>query len=620
MSSSQTMTASAVGHRPPDAAPNMSSVYDYVPSPQHPDDQPHPSPPSDSAIRALHDSAPVSSSSSSPPNGLPSLSSAMPLVKSEPDDHDPPQALSTAHGSQSDLRRQSAASALLAQLLGNQSAADGPGPEDRPMLHSQDGSEHPQNNGDEMEAQWRLDSTSEPPALPADSMNGGLDQFPPESTDPLAPPPQQGKETPDHEFDMSFVNPEHDDNMAFKTTDAIDGLTDPLMFSKSNLDHADLFSSFDITAAPKTPFEALQQNEMLTAAYLSQNADLSALGYSGGHLPHDIAGSAAGSEPRIQAFAKLEFDDGHFYCNTYSFVLGRDVRAARAAHQREIQARQVMRTSRAKSSSGGNTSHTPVRVKHEGSGILGSVVSDRGGIMGFDPDVPPHLAHHLSRRSSVSSHPESSAPLHATPAQLQSTTDYNALAMQSLNDENGDAKPVDALALLPSPDSCPTIPIHPPATVDGSAAGHRGISRKHVKIAYNFDKNLFEMEVMGRNGAFIGADWLSPGQIGGVRIRFLLPDVPIGETGADRAEEPYTAEDENAQASVSVENDVDAQKHGPDGSENKETPKTTKIILKTRDPDSTRPVPSVEAIGDGSQQPVRRRGPGRPPKDGIMSK
>ncbi|PWY92592.1 hypothetical protein BO70DRAFT_357727 [Aspergillus heteromorphus CBS 117.55] len=419
--------------------------------------------------------------------------------------------------------------------------------------------------------------------------------------------------------------------MAFKSTDPMDGLTDPLMFSKSNLDHADLFSSFDMTAAPKTPFEALQQNEMLTAAYLSQNADLSALGYSGGHLPHDIAGSAAGSEPRIQAFAKLEFDDGHFYCNTYSFVLGRDVRAARAAHQREIQARQVIRTSRAKSSSGGNASHTPVRVKHEGSGILGSVVSDRGGIMGFDPDLPSHLPHHLSRRSSVSSHPESSAPLHATPAQLQSTTDYNALAMQSLNDENGDAKPVDALALLPSPDSCPTIPIHPPATVDGSAAGHRGISRKHVKIAYNFDKNLFEMEVMGRNGAFIGADWLSPGQvrplhsgdyiqIGGVRIRFLLPDVPIGETGADRVEEPFTAEDENAQASVSVENDAEGSKRGPDGPENKETPKTTKIILKTRDPDLTRPVPSVEGAGDASQQPARRRGPGRPPKDGIMSK
>ncbi|OOF96611.1 hypothetical protein ASPCADRAFT_206794, partial [Aspergillus carbonarius ITEM 5010] len=467
----------------------MSSVYDYPRSQQQPDDQPHPSPPSDSAIRALHDSAP-----DSPPNGLPSLPSTTPLVKSEPGDHDSPHSLPAASDSQSDFRRQSAASALLAQLLGNQSSADGLGPEDHSMPQAHDGADHPQNNGHDMKSQWHIDSTSVSPVIPADSTNGGLDQFPPGSTEPL-PPHQQDEKNSDQQPDMSFAHPDHDGSMSIKATDAVEGLTDPLLFAKSSLDHSDLFSPFDITAAPKTPFEALQQNEMLTAAYLSQGADLSALGYSGGHLSHDIPGSVAGSEPRIQAFAKLEFDDGHFYCNTYSFILGRDVRAARAAHQREIQVRQAMRTSRAKSSSGGNTSHTPNRVKHEGSGILGSVVSDRGGIMGFDPDIPPHLPHHLSRRSSVSSHAESGAPLHATPAQLQSTTDYNALAMQSLNEGNGDAKPVDALALLPSPDACPTIPIHPPATVDGSAAGHRGISRKHVKIAYNFDRNLFEMEV-----------------------------------------------------------------------------------------------------------------------------
>ncbi|KAI5295281.1 hypothetical protein KEM55_006254, partial [Ascosphaera atra] len=56
-----------------------------------------------------------------------------------------------------------------------------------------------------------------------------------------------------------------------------------------------------------------------------------------GRLDTDEDGTAIaapGSEPRIQAFAKLEFDDGHFYVNTYSLILGRDVRAARAALQR----------------------------------------------------------------------------------------------------------------------------------------------------------------------------------------------------------------------------------------------------------------------------------------------
>ncbi|KAJ5239839.1 Winged helix-turn-helix transcription repressor DNA-binding [Penicillium chermesinum] len=357
---------------------------------------------------------------------------------------------------------------------------------------------------------------------------------------------------------------------------------------------------------------------MVTAAYLQNGADLSALGYQDGNA------SVAGSEPRIQAFAKLEFDDGHFYVNTYSFILGRDIRAARAAHQREIHHRQAVRSSRAKSSSGGN-SHTR---NQESAAIMGSVVSDRGGIMGFDPDVPPHLPGRLnaSRRSSRSSVDES-MPTHATPSQLQAPSkDYNALAIDSLRDG---PKPVDALALLPSPSSCPTIPIHPPTTIDGNAAGHRGISRRHVKIAYNFERNLFEMEVTGRNGAFIGADWLSPGQvrplhsgdyiqIGGVRIRFLLPDVPVGETGADRLEEPPAEEEDVDQGSIDAEHEIDDEMdRDMSDSESREASKSSKFDLKSKDADS-KAVSSLEPGDNG--QPARRRGPGRPPKDGIMSK
>ncbi|KAH8423903.1 forkhead domain protein [Aspergillus melleus] len=655
------MTAPAVGHRPPDAGPSMSSVYDYGPS-QHPDHSP-PSPPSDSAIRALHDSAHPDDAPANV-NGSSSFSSPLPAtmpVKSEPEDSN---FSAPASASASDLlpdanpnvRRQSAASALLAQLLGNQSSApsDPAGPDqpvpppadpetdyhhhhsllpsdhrlpDLPSQHQQQPPPPPGPDDGMNGHDWSAEPPAESLAAPVGS-SGGQDQNP-VSLGGLLPPFQPEEKISDEASAMAFSHPDLDDALPAKSADPIEGLTDPLLLSKSGLDHSDLFPPFDITAAPKTPFEALHQNEMLTAAYLSQSTDLSALDYSGSGLHQDGSGSIAGSEPRIQAFAKLEFDDGHFYCNTYSFILGRDVRAARAAHERELHARQAVRTSRAKSSSGGNTSHTPVRVKHEGSGILGSVVSDRGGILGFDPDVPPHLPR-MSRRSSNSSHAESGAPLHATPAQLQSTTDYNALAMQSLHDGNGDAKPVDTLALLPSPDACPTIPIHPPATADGTAAGHRGISRKHVKIAYNFEGNFFEMEVMGRNGAFIGADWLSPGQlrplhsgdyiqIGGVRIRFLLPDVPIGETGAEVTEEPF-ADDDNAQMSVVTgENDFADDKRGLDGSESKDGTRPTKLILKTKDADSTRPVPSIEGSADG-QQPIRRRGPGRPPKDGIMSK
>ncbi|KAJ5648296.1 hypothetical protein N7490_004668 [Penicillium lividum] len=610
--SSQTMTAPAVGHRPPDPGTD-TPMYDYGGSQN---DASSPSDPrSNSAIPDLHNSAPAS-------KALPATSIG---IKRESLDHQDFAMLED----EKDSNAQSAAGALLAQLLGNQSAPNPSAPEQAAgqKTEEQDGELHDSNRPS-------IDMST-PFSTHADS---NLHQNP---TDSIGMPNMSNVDFPMTDFLAGLgASAQEGGDMGHRLSDAMDSISDPLN-PKQDLDQPSLLPAFDLAGTPKNAFEALQQNEFLTAAYLSQGADLSALGYQ------DASASIAGSEPRIQAFAKLEFDDGHFYCNTYSFILGRDVRAARAAHQREIQYRQAVRSSRAKSSSGGNASHTPNRMKREESAaMMGSVVSDRGGIMGFDPDVPPHLPTNLnlSRRSSKSSLGEA-MPLHANPAQLQTTTstDYNALAMQSLQDGNGDPKPVDALALLPSPDSCPTIPIHPPSTIDGSAAGHRGISRRHVRIAYNFDRSLFEMEVMGRNGAFIGADWLSPGQlrplhsgdyiqIGGVRIRFLLPDVPIGETGADRLEEQAADEDDalesvdvdaDADADVDADADADAEheldddmdRPLSDSGEGRDSSRVTKIVLKTKDSDSK--AHSVESSGD---QPARRRGPGRPPKDGIMSK
>ncbi|EED23909.1 forkhead domain protein [Talaromyces stipitatus ATCC 10500] len=524
-----------------------------------------------------------------------------------------------------DQEKQSAATSLLAQLLGSLSAQTGPSPA-TPEYLPRTPLPEPLTDASTPAA------PNEDISLPV--INGQTEEVGTQpGTDGQAVTKQEDKltEVQDHPVsptDKPF-NDMQIDTAATRIPDMVTGvMEDPL--SKTSHDHSALFAPFDADGSIKNGLDSLQQHDLFANAFLSHEINMSGLpdvSYS----QYDVATSIAGSEPRIQAFAKLEFDDGHFYVNTYSFILGRDVRAARAAFQREVQARQAMRPSRNKSSSGGNTSHTPNRVKRDGSAYVGSVVSDRGGIMGFDPDVPHHISQ-ISRRSSVSSQPDS--VLHATPAQLQTNhTDYNALAMQSLYDGNADAKPVDMLALLPSPDACPTIPIHPPATADGSSAGHKGISRKHVKIAYNFDKNFFEMEVMGRNGAFIGADWLAPGQvrplhsgdyiqIGGVRIRFLLPDVPIGETGADRLEEPLPEGDGTATAreTTEVTGEVDAMEEDSDESqEGTSKPRVTKLILKTKSQaDSANADASADANGESSQP--KRRGPGRPPKDGIMSK
>ncbi|KAK5686715.1 hypothetical protein LTS12_029029, partial [Elasticomyces elasticus] len=371
------MTAPALGHRPP---PNSGPDSTTMPFYDHRDVS---SPLSDSAIRAMDQSAsdhdPSPEDDYAPPNGLPSLSSpfASPArdvggatggaggggsssdanIKSEPaDDLAAPMTTTTnatAGDRQSDFRRQSAASALLAQLLGNQSAdqtSTASAGQQQQQQHQQSTLEslppntsqgnidntRPSNNGDNDHSGAGLGQGHDPL-----STTGDLPDAPTEQTSGQLPGDMNhhyGEEANGQDQKM-FSNPDDPDANVFlrqqhqpKASD----LSDPLILSKTNLDQSDYFTGgpFDMATDPKTPFGDMDHNEMLTAAYIAEGGDLSALGYSGGL---EGAGSVSGSEPRIQAFAKLEFDDGHFYCNTYSFILGRDVRAARAAHQREFQ-------------------------------------------------------------------------------------------------------------------------------------------------------------------------------------------------------------------------------------------------------------------------------------------
>ncbi|KAF7714188.1 Forkhead transcription factor [Penicillium ucsense] len=620
--SSQTMTAPAVGHRPPDPGSD-TPMYDFGGS--QPNNASTPTDPrSDSAVRDLHNSAPVSHTQSQDV-------AASPIdIKRDPvDDQD-----MVGSEAQKTISTQAAAGALLAQLLKNQPATMGSDP--APSLI-----EPSVETG-------AADSTHQDPDVQMDDHNDTPEQNPDVTANPPPNPSlsndgEQTSAAPELPNELNGNKASEDIFTHFDTTSQVDKstvhpdvdvmhLSNPPMGQTTGVEESpSLLPAFDFNATPKDPLANPQQNDMLSAAYLSQGTDLSAMGYQDG------SDSVAGSEPRIKAFAKLEFDDGHFYCNTYSFMLGRDVRAARAAHHREFLYRQaVRRSSRAKSSSGGYHSHTPNRIRQEESVVIPtSVVSDRGGIMGFDPDVPPNISGRTVRRetqielpSRRTSFSEATAALHANPAHLTSSINYNLLTM---NNPRPDPLSVNALTMLPSPDACPTIPIHPPATMDGFAAGHRGISRRHVLIKYNFNRNLFEMHIIGRNGAFIGADWLSPGQVrplhsgdyiqvGGVRIRFLLPDVAIGETGADRIEEPVAEEDEADRESVDAEHEIDDIDRPNSDSESKEPPsKVTKLILKTKEAESPKALPSVETGGE-SGQPQRRRGPGRPPKDGIMSK
>ena len=347
----------------------------------------------------------------------------------------------------------------------------------------------------------------------------------------------------------------------------------------------------------------------------------------------------------IQAFAKLEFDDGEFYMTTYAVELGRDVRAAqREALSQEPTQQQnpSVRRSRKRSRSTDRSGRSRKRHR-EHKKYAGSVVSETGGVIGVDPPdeergeatnptlenakSPSSSSQNLSRRSSF-----------YTPKK-----DYNRLTLE-LEDWMGqradtnllDAPPPPSADQMPSVDKVPLIPIHPPTNADGTAAGHQGISRKHVKIFFNFETHMFQVIFWGRNGGFVDDEWYATGetvtlvsgsviQLKGICIRFTLPNVPEGETGAEEAElsEGLTGGDASYDIADSDEPDEmeypynfeegaglvesEDEQDDPEG----ELPRRRGKAKPRREPE---PEPELEV-----PRP-KRKGPGRPPKNGVMSK
>ena len=367
--------------------------------------------------------------------------------------------------------------------------------------------------------------------------------------------------------------------------------------------------------------------------------------------PQDLEGA------QIRAFAKLEFDDGPFYMNTYSVELGRDTRAAKLAFRKDPMGRERLNGSpRRKSSSTGEAAHTPVRSHHEGSVRMGgSVVSESGGIMGLDTsDREGKVRKRRSRKNSriSKSTTSSSQQLSRKNSSVipNTQTDYQSLAMASISHGTSGAHPVDPLSLLPSPDECPLIPIHPPA-LTAETGGHKGISRKHVKIAFNFEKHLFELHILGRNGAFVEDRWhaakevipLKNGshiQIGGVGLKFSLPDVPLGETGAEGIEKEAQAsmhgsfdDDGNAidfenSDEEPEEDDVELGLTSGSGEEededageaaSEEEEEEEEVEEEEEEVEGEEEIEEIEEPPPPEPKPIKR-GPGRPPKNGIMSK
>ncbi|KAI1001384.1 hypothetical protein K3495_g6815 [Podosphaera aphanis] len=252
----------------------------------------------------------------------------------------------------------------------------------------------------------------------------------------------------------------------------------------------------------------------------------------------NLEASPMTQEPaRVSAYAKLIFEDGFFYMNTYSVILGRDLQAWHAA-MREEKRRQKRTLENGKQIRDPKTS---AHIKHEGSRHSRSIVSESGGILrtGNDSDTEERARRRKLRKLGKASKKSKSTGSSAQNSRRNSILQqskfkvYEAQNLQSTISHTDGPVPVDPAMLRPSPYDCPLVAIHPPASAPISA--YKSISREHVKIAFNSKKRKFEAHVIGRNGCFVEDQWYHTGdvvplesgdflQIGGITVQFMLPN------------------------------------------------------------------------------------------------
>lgn len=378
--------------------------------------------------------------------------------------------------------------------------------------------------------------------------------------------------------------------------------------------------------------------------------------------------------PRISAFAKLEFDDGEFYMNTYSVELGRDLSSARQAVQDAEEPAENTRSKRRKrSASSGPPSRPPRKVKRKhGRHHPSSVVSENGGVIAVDRSDSESVDGHIVKKTKSTSSSSLQMSRKGSMLFAPQATDYQALAMASLLGSVAFRQFAGSNLPIPAPEACPLIPIHPPVSgqtqtdesrrssgegaIEDAVGSYKAISRKHVRIAFCFEKHYFQIHILGRNGAYVDDEFCAAGdvrpltngssiQIGGVSVKFQLPDVAPGDTGAEsNTNADYTFNSRSGyieRSGMESSSEADNEDDEPEDAEEEveeESDRPRRASRKAAQKASTKRVsknvsPIKVKVGksgkSGKQAPPKpemappvqkRKGPGRPPKNGIMSK
>ena len=416
---------------------------------------------------------------------------------------------------------------------------------------------------------------------------------------------------------------------------------------------------------------------------LCENGAISVDGAANGAL---VDTSLATDEMNMTAYAKLEFPDTTYLVRTLSVELGRDNSAARRATRMAAETASESE-GQSRPSSAGDATHTPMRRARRSTGSC-HAFSEEGGIMRWNESSSDSNMRLPRKKKSKAKRLANGPQLALSESQFEA-----AVAASTMPDQRHAYPPYDA---------CPFLPIH--ISDDFGVEGYMSISRKHAKIEYSPDKEVFELHVIARNGLFLNSIHYAAGssvplrhgdviQVGPVPITFGLPSnvVEVQQEEFDELSEEadeslvgfdgqsstegITSQDGSSEEPVkTIESDEHlSQASGSEGEQlqprqrtklklkalpNRQKPKAPLVLKKgeakttfthkdakkgkSQKPDKTvdprrrkktdqeislaaiqpdtTEQDGTEDLPLGTDAPPKRKGPGRPPKDGIMSK
>lgn len=490
----------------------------------------------------------------------------------------------------------------------------------------------------------------------ADAENSATTQPPP----PETPPPQRSQSSAAAD-QVNPVTPANGHDIQMTDAQALgaamsqsNGFPNAPMdiFGQHPVANYNLMMALAMSANQASPLPTVTPSQVSLPNNMNDGGDPLAVGNG----LHPAAAAAAAAGQNLESFARIEFADSTFQMTTYAVIIGRDQRALEQARVDEKRAEQHQRHIEENAALGLPPPSPPQDYRGK---FSKSYVSEEGGMLGPESDGednPRPAKRRKTNSGGSNSNKAEQQPLPVVEEQNAQGNKKDLISDRQYVSHTPGAAAVDLASLRPSPYHVPFIGIHSPGP--NIAANTKAISREHLKIQFNQEKGVFEAIPLHRNGFFheevhhreekvvlrSGAHL----QIKDVEFTFIINGVPEGKTGAEQyfdeeestskkcyseggkemsfefesshgGELRDTSEDESEKEDAENEgsDDEGEEDEEEEGNEDEDDEEVLETVESDQD---VKPEPEPEPLPLQLPMPPKKRGPGRPPKNGIMSK